>query len=101
MDWQTSVADEPPGNDALVERIRGEYSEMPGMVLRLDQVSRLCGIERSVCKLVLEALVESKFLYVRADGAYARLSAETTERRRPANAARESSVFQHVRRRVR
>lgn len=31
--------------DALLERIRAEYLEMPGMSLRLEQVARLCDIE--------------------------------------------------------
>ena len=78
-------------HDAMLERIRAEYVEMPGMTLRLEQVARLCGIERSLCKLVLDALVEVKFLCVKSDGSYARLSAETADRLRPAKANLESS----------
>jgi hypothetical protein len=69
-------------NEPLVERIRAEYLEMPGMTLRLEQVARLCGIERSICKVVLDALVAVKFLCLRPDGTYARLSSETTLRAR-------------------
>jgi hypothetical protein len=76
-------------HDALMERIRAEYLEMPGMTLRLDQVARLCGIERSACKQVLDALVELKFLCLKANGAYARLSAESSYRARPARATLE------------
>ena len=43
---------------------------MPDMRLTLEQVQRLCGIEPSLCKLALEALVEAKFLRLRSDGAY-------------------------------
>ena len=29
----------------VLERLRGEYLEMPGMKLTIEQVQRLCGIE--------------------------------------------------------
>ena len=67
-------------------RIRAEYLEMPGMSLTLEQVQRLCGIERSMCRMVLDSLVSMKFLYVNAAGAYARLTAESTPRPQPAKA---------------
>jgi DNA-binding IclR family transcriptional regulator len=57
----------------IVGRIRAEYLEMPGMMLRPEQVQRLCGVERSVCKMALDTLVEAKFLYVRPDGSYVRV----------------------------
>ena len=53
--------------------------EMPCMRLNLEEVQRLCGIERSMCKVALDALVETKFLCVRSDGSYVRL-AETSVR---------------------
>jgi hypothetical protein len=59
------------GNEQILERLRAEYREMPGMRLKLEQVQRLCGIEPALCKLALEALVDAKFLRVGADGAYA------------------------------
>src|SRR5256885_16506125 len=31
---------------AVLERIRAEYLEMPGLSLKADQVQRLCGVER-------------------------------------------------------
>jgi hypothetical protein len=60
-------------HDPLFTRIRGEYLEMPGLRLTLAQAQRLCGVERKLCKMVLDALVEAKFLCVKLDGAYARL----------------------------
>jgi hypothetical protein len=59
-------------DDRVLERIRAEFLEMPGMNLKLEQVQRLCGIERSLCQLVLDALVEARFLRVRSDGCYVR-----------------------------
>ena len=62
----------PP--ERLLERIRAEYLEMPGLRLKLEQMQRLCGVERTPCQLVLDSLVDAKFLCVKADGAYARLT---------------------------
>ena len=39
--------------ERLLERVRAEYLEMPGLRLTLKQVQRLCGIERTVCQMVL------------------------------------------------
>lgn len=62
----------PP--DRLLERIRAEYLEMPGMRLKAEQVQRLCGVERALCQPVLDSLVHARFLCVRPDGTYARLT---------------------------
>ena len=53
---------------------------MPGLRLTPDQVQRLCGVDRTVCQMVLDTLVDMKFLGVTRDGAYVRLSegAETS-----------------------
>jgi hypothetical protein len=58
----------------VTSRIRAEYLEMPGLRLTPEQVQRLCGIERMICQLVLNELVDAKFLCVKADGHYARLT---------------------------
>jgi hypothetical protein len=57
----------------VLERIRAEYLEMPGMRLKLEQVQRLCGIEQSICQMALDSLVEANFLCAKSDGSYARL----------------------------
>ena len=54
-------------------RIRADYLEMPGMRLTAAQVQRLCGIDGAKCQRVLDALVETKFLYMSPDGRYARV----------------------------
>ena len=76
---------------AVMDRIRGEYLEMPGMSLKIEQVQRLCGVDRAACAMVLDALVAIKFLHVRVDGTYARLTAESGARLRPAKAHLEES----------
>jgi hypothetical protein len=60
--------------DILRSRIRAEYREMPGLLLTPEQVQRLCGIERILCQLILNELVDAKFLWVKVDGRYARLT---------------------------
>jgi hypothetical protein len=67
----------------VLNRLRAEYLEMPGLQLKPEQVQRLCGIERTMCQLVLDSLLESKFLCVKSDGRYARL----TEGTMPSNKA--------------
>src|ERR1051325_4424288 len=56
----------------IIDRIRGEYLEMPGLSLTSAQAQRLCGVDQSVCKVVLDALGEAQFLAVNAHGMYAR-----------------------------
>jgi len=58
----------------IIERIRGEYLEMPGLRLTPAQAQRLCGVDQTVCKAVLDALVDAEFLAVNAQGVYARAS---------------------------
>jgi hypothetical protein len=74
-------------SDPLRDRIRGEYLEMPGLHLTIEQMQRLCTIERAVCQMVLDALVDEKFLCVTSGGAYARATEGTIVRPRAARAA--------------
>jgi hypothetical protein len=59
-------------HEQVVERIHAEYLEMPDMRLKLEQLQRLCGIERSLCQMALDCLVQAKFLCVNSNGCYAR-----------------------------
>jgi hypothetical protein len=47
---------------ALVERVRGEFNEMPGLQLTIAQAARLWGMEQSACRRVIDALVDAAFL---------------------------------------
>jgi hypothetical protein len=53
------------------ERIRAEFMETPGMRLTPEQVSRLAGVDRAVCRSVLEDLVRAGFL-IGSNGSYIR-----------------------------
>ena len=70
----------------VLNRLRAEYLEMPGLRLKPEQVQRLCGIDRTMCQLVLDSLLESRFLCVKSDGRYARLTDGTIHRPHPAKA---------------
>jgi hypothetical protein len=70
----------------MLERIRAEFLEMPGLRLTVDQAQRLCGVEPTLCKAVLDALVDAKFLCVKSNGTYARLTDGEVPRLRPAKA---------------
>lgn len=48
---------------ALCERVRGEYSEMPGLRLTLAQASRLFHMEMTHCSQVLDTLVTQGALW--------------------------------------
>jgi hypothetical protein len=62
----------PP--EKLLARIRAEYLEMPGLCLTLEQMQRLCGVDRTLCEFVVNSLVEAKFLCLKSTGAYGRLT---------------------------
>jgi hypothetical protein len=62
-----------PLPEALVARIRGEYSEMPGLRLTLAQACRLWQLDASTCEVLLEQLVRETFLGKTPDGAYVAL----------------------------
>jgi hypothetical protein len=57
---------------SLLNRVRSEFIEMPGLRLRLDQAQRLWNLDRVSCEVVLSSLVTAKFLRVE-DELYLRL----------------------------
>jgi hypothetical protein len=77
----------------ILQRIRAEFLEMPGLSLSPEQVQRLCGMDTTLCASVLEALVESGFLSRRSDGAYARNRNPDVSRARQAKATLEPNVL--------
>ena len=58
----------------LVERVRAEFLEMPGLQLTLEQAQRFWGIDRAACREVFDSLIEIGFLCVRPNGMYGRVS---------------------------
>jgi hypothetical protein len=74
--------------DQLLRRIRGEFVEMPGLRLTLEQAQRLWHLDEEICRGLLGALVDLEFLIRDSEGRYGRLSdgALHTERLRAAKA---------------
>jgi hypothetical protein len=56
----------------VLEKIRKEYLEMPGLILTTAQAGRLWSLDLPTCESLLDRLVGSHFLMRKADGRYAR-----------------------------
>ena len=72
MTWRAMVSDED-----VLQRVRSEYVEMPGLRLTVAQARRIFGLDRATCESVLEALVETKFLRRARDGTFVRADRDT------------------------
>ena len=55
-----------------MQTVRGEFLEVPGLLLTRDQVQRLWDLDDSLCDTVLEALVQNGFLLRTDQGAFVR-----------------------------
>jgi hypothetical protein len=49
-------------HEHVVQRIREEFREMPGLQLTPAQATRLWGLDHHICRAVIDALVASAFL---------------------------------------
>ena len=58
--------------DDVLQRIQGEYAEMPGLRLTPAQAQRLWGLDRATCEALLKTLVNEKFLSQTQDGSFIR-----------------------------
>ena len=68
----------------VLQRIQGEFTEMPGLRLTPAQAQRLWGLDRNVCDQLLDELVKTKFLsqtrdgsFIKTDGGPARIAPRT------------------------
>ncbi len=68
--------------DQLFRRIQSEFLEMPGLRLTQPQASRLWGLDRDLCGLLLARLVDAKFLMRTRDGSFVQLELSRAERTR-------------------
>ena len=59
-------------DDNLLRRVRGEYREMPGMRLTIDQAMRLWMLDRTTCTSLFDSLVGAGFLELVRTGRYRR-----------------------------
>jgi hypothetical protein len=58
--------------DQMMQRVRREYEELPGLRLTRWQAQRLWRLDPRECELVLTSLVRSAFLIESRDGTFAR-----------------------------
>jgi hypothetical protein len=64
-----------PANGVL-ERIRADYLEMPGLRVSAAQARRLWGLESAACARALEVLQDRRFLKRLADGTFIRIDSQ-------------------------
>jgi Fic family protein len=57
----------------IIDTIRGEFNEMPGMKLTSDQFCRLWHLERHVAERAIRSLTNSGFLQKDQDDRYGRV----------------------------
>ena len=55
-----------------LDRIQGEYQQLPGLRLTFAQAQRLWGMDRDVCRALLAALVDARYLALDSDGTFVR-----------------------------
>ena len=58
---------------SVVERVRCEFLEMPGLQLTVPQAARLWGLDLGSCEAVIDSLVRSDFLKRSVSGIVARI----------------------------
>lgn len=56
--------------EALVQRVRGEFREMPGLRLTFAQACRLWQMDSATCRVVLERLTRDGVLLQTRQGHY-------------------------------
>ena len=56
--------------EALVQRVRGEFREMPGLRLTFAQACRLWQLDPTICEVVLERLTRDGVLLQTRHGHY-------------------------------
>lgn len=59
-------------DDLMLQRVYGEFLEMPGLRLTCQQAQRLWGLDEQTCHQILELLVDARFLYQPRQGMYMR-----------------------------
>jgi len=64
-----------PGFAKLVQRIRAEFEEAPGLEINVNEGARFRTLDRDACELVLARLHDINFLVRTGDGRYRQSSA--------------------------
>lgn len=80
--------------ESLIDRVRGEYREMPGLKLTVAQACRLWQIDQPTCEAMLDRLIHEDVLRRIPNGSYIAVSLP----RRPIKAALGEPAFARRRR---
>ena len=59
-------------HETIARRVRAEFDEMPGLMLTVEQASRLFGLDQTMCRAVVDHLVGASYLRWTRGGAIAR-----------------------------
>ena len=62
--------DEGERFERLVQRVRGEFLEVPGLQLTAEEARRFWRLEEPLCNAILLRLVEARFLRRTREGAF-------------------------------
>jgi hypothetical protein len=58
--------------EETLQRVQGDFREMPGLRLTAAQAGRLWGLDAVSSQALLDALVDARFLFRTPDGAFMR-----------------------------
>ena len=81
-----------PSADGLIERVKTEFLEMPGLKLTGAQAQRLWALDATSCSALLETLVNTNVLFKTRDGAFMRIDRAAPVRPSLATQSRTSFV---------
>ena len=62
LDVRWTVSAKDAINARLVDRVLGEYREMPSLALTIEQARRLWGCDAVICQRIVDVLVERHVL---------------------------------------
>jgi hypothetical protein len=65
---------------SLLDRIKDEYRDMPGLSLTQSQACRLWHVDGTICAAVLGSLSDTSFLRVTSKGMFVRVDSATLPR---------------------
>ena len=74
-----------PGRDDILQRVKAEFLEMPGLRLTEAQARRLWGLDSTLCATLLATLVDANFLFRTSDGSVMRVDRARPLRVRPSS----------------
>ena len=70
MDARSAIED-------VLQRVQGEFLEMPGLRVTEAQARRLWGLDAAMCAALLRALIDGRFLFRTRDGSFMRIEHAT------------------------